>query len=68
MNCIKNGKLTDDTCFGCEIDAKKCDMLELLAAKNSGRILPPGCYFAVTDCGATTIVLGKGYREAMNHA
>ena len=30
MNCIKDGKLTGITCFGCEINQKECDICELL--------------------------------------
>lgn len=26
MNCIKNGKFTGDSCFGCEIKANECDI------------------------------------------
>jgi len=38
MNCIKDGKLTNNTCFGCEINQRECDMCELLNRPRAKRV------------------------------
>lgn len=53
MNCFKNGKLTNDSCFGCEIKSSECELFELVKAKQDKRCVVLPC--KVGDTVYTTI-------------
>ena len=40
MNCFSNGKLTSDSCFGCEIKASECELFNIIQWKNCDKEKP----------------------------